>query len=231
MIWIIVSTIITLILSFYLGLKRLIYLYQITHRRFFLIVILSLTVYSVLLYLFKLTILSEAVAGAIITNVYASVSGFLLGAASNQYLIKRKAGESLYIHRSFFSEHLPGLISIAMILWGFYRSDLFTADPVTPIRITSGLSVASLGIWGLTLRLVPEFRKNGIVILDFYFKWDDFITYSWYTEEILEIEYLHSGTLKSFKTLIPDDDQIILEQLLSKKMSEKLEDEIVSDTD
>ncbi|GAB5408957.1 MAG: hypothetical protein BalsKO_13220 [Balneolaceae bacterium] len=178
-----------------------------------------------LLFLFKLEFLKEAVAGAIITNIYASIFGFFSGSAIDQYATRVKSGSVLYCNRTFISEYLPVIVALVMILFGVYRSALFSDAAVTPIRITSGLSLLSIGIWGITLRPVPEFRTKGIVLLDSIVDWKHMLSYNWYTEEILEIEYTQDDSIRSFKTLIPPEDQLEVERLLSKKMREKLEKE------
>lgn len=225
MIWILVSTILTSIMSFWLGKKRLFFLYQVTLRRFLLFSITALFLYSVLLFLFKLEILTEAVAGAIIANVYASFFGFFSGSSVNQYSTRSNSGIILYCHRTFISDYLPVLIALSMILFGVYRTALFSDLAITPIRIASGLSLVSIGLWGITLRPVPEFRTEGIVLLDSIVDWENMLSYQWFTEEILEIEYTQDASIRGFKTLIPPEDQLAVERLLSKKMREKLEQE------
>lgn len=223
MIWIIISAIITALMSSLLGYKRVLYLYQISLRRLLILSVTAIAAYSLMLYLFKVQILSEALAGAIITNVYASIFGFFAGSASDQYKTRKDSGEILYINRSFFSEHLPVIIAIGLIIIGVHRSAVFSELPVTPIRITSGLSIMAIGIWGITLRLVPEFRSRGIVLLDLIVDWEDLLSYRWFEEDILEIDYELEGSIRSFKTLIPPEDQINVEAMLSSKMKEKLE--------
>lgn len=223
MIWILISAILTSGISFWLGYKRLFFLYQVTIRRLLLCIILSLVVYSSLLLLFNLEFLSEAVAGAIITNVYTSVFGFFSGSSIEQYKARIRSGAILYCNRTFISEYIPVIIALAMVLFGIYRSALFSELPITPIRISSGLSLLSIGIWGITLRPVPEFRTKGIVLLDSIIDWNNMLSYQWYTEDIIEIEYTQDDSIRSFKTLIPPEDQLSIERLLSKKMIEKLE--------
>ncbi|MEQ9266871.1 MAG: hypothetical protein RLN81_16695 [Balneolaceae bacterium] len=225
MIWIIISAIISGLASVWLGYKRLIYLYQVTGRRFLIASLLALSLYSLLLFLFKIEVLSEAVAGAIITNVYASIFGFFTGSAFNQFQYRKENGPVLYCYRSFISEHLPVIIALSLILFGVYRSAVFTDLIVTPIRVSSGLSLLSVGLWGITLRLVPEFRANGIILLDLIIDWDSVLSYRWFGEEVIEIEYTQNDAIRHFKTLVPMDERSEIESLLSKKMREKMEKE------
>ena len=225
MIWIIISAIVSASLSTWLGYKRLIYLYQITLRRFLFAALLGVTVYSLLLYLFKIEMLSEEIAAAIITNTYASVFGFFIGAAFNQYGTRKNSGEVLYCNRSFVSDHLPIIVAIGLILFGVHRSAIFSEMVISPIRLSSGLSLLSIGVWGITLRLVPEFREEGFILIDTIIEWENLVSYQWFGEEILEIEYEQEDAIKSFKTLIPDEDQVEVEKLLSSKMLQKLEED------
>lgn len=225
MILILISSILTMFLSLWMGYRRLIYLYQITMRRFLIFAIISLIFYSIMLFLFKIELLSEALGGAIITNTYASIFGFFCGSSIDQYSTRVNSGEVLYCNRSFVSEYLPVIIALGMILFGIYRSSIFSDHAITPIRISSGLSLLGIGFWGITLRPVPEFRVKGIVLLDSIVDWKNMLSYEWYTEEILEIEYTQDNSIRSFKTLIPPEDQLKVERLLSKKMKQKLEKE------
>ena len=223
MIWIIISAILTASVSTWLGHKRLFYLYQITLRRFLLAALAGVFVYSLLLYLFKIELLPEVVAAGIITNTYAFVFGFFTGSATSQYRTRRNSGKVLYCHRSFLSEHFPVIIAIALILFGVHRSALFSEMVISPIRVSSGFSLLSIGIWGITLRLVPEFRDKGFILIDSLIDWEHLVNYQWFSEEVLEIEYEQDDSIRSFKTLIPTDDQVEVEKLLSSKMLEKLE--------
>ncbi len=225
MIWILITAILTSSLSFWMGFRRLLFLYEITLRRFLIFSVISLLIYSFLLFLFKIEILSEAIGGAIITNVYASIFGFFTGSSINQYNTRVNSGKVLYCHRSFISEFLPVIVALGIILFGIYRSALFSELPATPIRISTGLSLIGIGLWGITLRPVPEFRIKGIVLLDSVVDWQNMLSYEWFTEEILEIDYTQDDSIRSFKTLIPPENQLKVERLLSKKMKEKLEEE------
>ncbi len=225
MLWIYISNIVVAAISFFLGYKRLFYLYQVSLRRLLLFALFALSLYSILLLLFKIEFISETLAGAIIANVYASVFGFFAGAAIDQYKTRVNAGSILYCHRTFISEYIPVIIAIVLILIGIQRSSLFSDLAITPIRITSGLSLLGLGVWGITLRLVPEFKTKGIVLLDSVVDWENLLSYEWYTEEVLQVEYTQDDLVRVFKTLIPPEDQLEVERLLSKKMREKLEQE------
>lgn len=224
MIWTVISAIVTALLSIWLGYRRFFHLYQVNIRKFLLFTLVLVLLYSTLLLLFKVEILSEELAGIIITNVYASIFGFFSGSAFEQYRTRSRAGKVLYSHRSFISDHMPVIVAIALITLGIQRSAFFSDLAITPIRITSGLSLVAIGLWGITLRLVPEFRVSGIMLIDQIINWEQLLSYRWYSEEILEIEYEQNDSIRIFKTLIPSDERAETEELLSRKLKEKVED-------
>lgn len=224
MFWTILAAIITSIIAMWIGYIRKIYLDQITSRN------LSITLLATALLLLLLQILHqngffpEALAGGFMAAVYALFFGFFAGTAFQQYRQKTQSGEILYVNRSFLSDILTNIAAIILILFGIYRTSLLTPEiPFTPIRVTSGLSLISVGLYVFTLRPVPEFRRKGIILLDRIISWDDFIAYSWFSEKVIEIEYEREESIRTFKTMVPDDDQVMLEKLLSDKMKEKLE--------
>lgn len=223
MLLIIITAGITFLISGYFGFKRLLYLYQLTARNVAISAIIGLIVLTLLLFLYQIGIMSEQVGAAIITNVYASVAGFFGGAAFNQYQTKASAGSILYSNRSFLSDHASVIMALGVILFGLYRTSLLTDLPVTPIRLSSGVSFIAFGFWGMTLRLVPEFRQKGIILLDFLIEWKDFLNYQWFYEEVIEIEYEQDETIRFFKTHIPPEDQLTIEDVLRAKMKEKVE--------
>ncbi|MDZ7807059.1 MAG: hypothetical protein U5K71_08075 [Gracilimonas sp.] len=171
----------------------------------------------------------EAAAGFTMANVYASLFGFFFGASIQQFNQKKNCGKILYVNRSFWTDILPNVLAIGVILFGIQRTSILSDLPITPIRVTSGLSIIAFGMYGLTIRLVPEFRENGLILLDRKIKWDDFISYSWFSEGVIEIEYKKNDVIKSFKTMVPEEDELYLEKTLSKKIAEKLENDDFSE--
>ncbi len=224
MLWIIVTASITGLISIYFGYQRLLYLHQLNGRNLSISLVIGLAIFTGLLFLYRTGIMSEEIGAAIITSVYASLAGFFGGAAFNQYQSKRNAGDVRYAHRSFLTDHASVIMAIGIILFGFYRTALITDLAITPIRVTSGLSFIAFGMWGMTLRLVPEFRQDGIILLDYKIDWEKFLNYEWFLEEVIEIEYKQNGSIKHFKTSIPPEDQLIVEDLLRSKMMEKVSD-------
>lgn len=225
MLWIVVSTFIVSFISIYLGHSRLLYIDQITVRRLSVTLLITLLLFLLLQWLHRLGFFPEAVAGFTMANVYASLFGFFFGAAIQQYNQKKNSGKILYVNRSFWTDILPNVIALGVILFGIQRTSVLSDLPITPIRVTSGFSIIAVGLYGLTIRLVPEFRDNGLILLDRKIKWDDFVSYSWFSEGVIEIEYKQNGAIKSFKTMIPEEDELFVEKTLSKKIAEKLEND------
>ncbi len=223
MLWIIVAASVTGLTSFYYGFRRQLYLHQLNGRNISISAFIGASIYTLLMFLYQSGIMSEQIGAAIITNIYASLAGFFGGSAFNQYQTKRNSGDVRYAHRSFLTDHASVIMAIGIILFGIYRTSIFTDLAITPIRVTSGLSFIAFGLWGMTLRLVPEFRQDGIILLDYKIEWENFLNYEWYLEEVIEIEYQQNGSIKQFKTSIPPEDQLIVEDLLRSKMMEKVE--------
>ncbi len=223
MIWIVVSAFVVASISIWLGYKRLLFIDQITLRNF------SITLLSVLIILVGLEWLHligyfpEPIAGAVMANVYASLFGFFSGAAFQQFQQKSKAGDILYVNRSFWTDIFPNLVALGLILFGIQRTSLFSNLPFTPIRVTSGLSIMAVGAYSFTVRLIPEIRSKGLILLDRKISWDDFFTYSWFSEGVIEIEYKLKNKIKSFKTMIPPEDEIFIEKSLAEKIAEKMD--------
>ena len=223
MTWIIIASALSGIISVVLGSRKLIHLHHLNKHRLALFMILFLGVFNLLYFLHTQGYFPQDIAGASMAGLYASLSGFLLGGMWANYRQKIKAGSVLYRTRNFGTDVLPTLVAISLILAGIYRTGMLSDLPFTPIRITSGLSIIMMGIWGFTLQPVPEFRAQGIILIDRIIEWDDFKSYSWYSENSVEIEYELFDELSSFVTNIPANDQLVLERVLSQKLKEKVE--------
>lgn len=223
MLWIIVSAFLVAVLSIYLGHKRLLYIDQVTPRRLSLSLLGVVFLFLILQWMHRIGYFPEAIAGAVMANVYSSLFGFFLGAAIQQFQQKRDFGEIIYVNRSFWTDIFPNLVALGIILFGIQRTAILSDLPLTPIRVTSGLSIIAVGAYGFTIRLVPEIREKGLILLDRKISWEHFFTYSWHAEGVIEIEYKLNESIRSFKTMIPDEDELFLEKILSEKIAEKLE--------
>lgn len=225
MIWIVVSAFIVSAVSVYLGYKRLLYIDHLTPRNLSITLLSIIVLLIILRWMHYLGYFPESVAGAVMANVYASLFGFFSGATFQQYQQKKNCGKIIYVNRTFWTDIFPNIVAIGIILFGLQRTSIFSDLPFTPIRVTSGLSIIAVGTYSFTVRLVPELRAKGLILLDRKISWDQFFNYSWYSENVLELEYKLNGKIRSFKTMIPDEDQLFIEKILTEKIAEKLENE------
>lgn len=225
MLWIIISSILLFLITLYAGFRKLIFLDQITPRSSSVAAIVVLFLFLVLRFLYDLGHFHEVVAVAFMSSSYAAISGFLIGFAIKQFRVKSSLKEIQYVNRSFLIDILPNVIALTLIIAGIARTSLLTDLNITPIRMTSGLSMIALGFFGITLRLIPEFRRKGLIILDRAVHWDNVLAYRWHGDEVLEIDFELDGVIKAYKTIIPPEDHVKIETLLATKMLEKQEEE------
>jgi hypothetical protein len=167
----------------------------------------------------------QKVAAPFMMGVYTTIGGFFFGYAFRLYKERTKAGNILYQHRSFWIDHAPNLLAAAIIVFGIYRTSFLIDIPVTGIRITSGLSLIGFGLFTWTLKPVPEFRTNGVLILDRRIFWPDVVSWHWQSEEVLAIEFMarsieNDKRIKQFATTVPAEDRKEVEMVLKSKMDE-----------
>jgi hypothetical protein len=183
--------------------------------------LIVLTIFAILLVLYNIGYFPQSVAAPFMMSVYSFAGGFLAGFSYRQYQKKRNAGDILYQHRSFWVDHAPSLLAIALIIFGIYRTAVLTELPITGIRITSGLSLICFGVFTWTLKAVPEFRANGIMLFDRLIEWDDVISWNWVSEEIIAVEYIigedDDEEIHEFLTSVPVEDKKELERILASK--------------
>jgi glucan phosphoethanolaminetransferase (alkaline phosphatase superfamily) len=225
MIWTIISAVLVLFVSIWLGEKRFIKLEQITLRRLLLVSILMMLVFLLLRYLNNLGYFPQPIGAAFMTNCYSSFSGFFFGAAYAQFKMKKDLGDIDYVNTAFISDLLPNLLALTIIILGIARTSIFSEQTVSPIRLSSGISLIAIGIYAVTLKVTPEFRKKGFVILDREIPWKDLISYNWYQEQVIELEFKHKDQLRIHRSVVAPEDEKEVEKLLSKKMIEKMEKE------
>jgi len=170
-------------------------------------------------------IISQDLAAKFTMGLYSAAAGFFVGNGFKMIAQKNKAGKVEYVYRSFWVEMAPNLISIFLVAFGIYLTDLFTESPFTGIGITSGISLIGFGFFGWTIRLVPEFRYKGILILDHFIEWKKVMGYEWRTEGAVCINYYtEKNQIYEFTTSIPPEDQLLIERLLSRKIKEHEEE-------
>ncbi|MEX2602513.1 MAG: hypothetical protein WD355_12740 [Balneolaceae bacterium] len=197
---------------------------QITPRFLLNGILMLLLGFTVLMIAWAAGYFTQVIAAPFMMVLYSLTAGFILGSAVRLSSYRLQRGRILYIHRSFWTDHAPNLAAIVLILFGLYRTAVLTELPVTGIRLTSGLSIIAAGLFGWTLRLVPEFRISGILHLDRWIPWSRVIAWRWVSEEALLIEYLQidgdseSKKIRNFITSIPAGERKKLEYILSSQM-------------
>ncbi len=167
----------------------------------------------------------QSVAAPFMMGVYTIIGGFFFGYAFRLYKERTKSGNILYQNRSFWIDHAPNLLAAAIIIFGLYRTSILIDLPVTGIRITSGLSLIGFGLFTWTLKPVPEFRTDGVLILDRRIVWPDVVSWHWQSEEVLAIEFMagkkrNEKRIKQFTTAVPATDRKEIEMILKSKMDE-----------
>lgn len=191
--------------------------------------LITLFVFTLLMVLYVLGLFPQYVAAPFMMVLYSFLAGFFFGYAGRLYNLRKDSGQMLYQHRSFWVDHAPSLLALAIILFGIYRTSVLTDQIITGIRVTSGISLISFGMFTWTLKAVPEFRSKGVILLDRYILWEEVISWRWIGEDILGIEYLveeekTEERIKEFSTTIPEIERKEIEMILKSKMDEYFEE-------
>jgi hypothetical protein len=219
--------ILAFLVSFWMGFRRLVQFHHLNRKR----VVNGIVVGMILLTLITtghwLGLVPQEWTARFTMVLYIIVAGFFFGFAIKLILLRQKLQSIKYIYQSFWTNPAPKIIAALIVIFGIYRTGLFTFEPYTGIGITSGLSLVGFGVWGFTLRIVPEFRRNGILILDQIVYWKKVIAYRWESENVLQIDYYTgNNNLTDFTTYIPPEDRTTVEQLLSEKLIKHEKDRI-----
>lgn len=190
--------------------------------------LITLLVFTLLMFLYVLGFFPQSIAAPFMMVLYSFLGGFFFGYAIRLYNLRRESGHVLYQYRSFWIDHAPNLLAIALIIFGIYRTGVLTDQFITGIRVTSGVSLICFGIFNWTLKAVPEFRSNGVILLDRHILWEEVVSWRWLSEEVLGIEYLveenrDEERIKEFSTTIPIDERKEIEIILKSKMDEYFE--------
>lgn len=209
------------LISFWLGYRRVLRLQHLNERAVLNGFIAAVLILTLMTGAELLGFFSERVAANFTMGLYTMVAGFFCGFALKMVLLRGDAKDIEYVYRSFWTDAAPNLIAVLLIAFGIYRTSVLTVGPFTGIGTTSGMSLIGFGLFGMTMRIVPEFRFRGILILDQFVPWQKVVAYSWHDENALTIEYLTPDSkLTEFTTFIPPDDQVLVERLLSQKLKE-----------
>jgi hypothetical protein len=75
------------------------------------------------------------------------------------------------------------------------------------------------------LKVVPEFRSDGILFLDQLIPWKRVLSWRWHTDEVVLVEYIQSDKqaedrIKQFVTSVPPDEKKEVELVLTSKLEE-----------
>lgn len=213
------------LLSFWMGFRRILRLQHLNQRRVmngFIGAMILITLISAGQWF---NLISQDIAAHFTMFLYCLAAGFFFGFAIKMISLKQSARETEYVYRSFWTDAAPNIIALLIIIFGVYRTGVLYFGPFTGIGITSGLSLLGFGFWGFTIKIVPEFRDKGILILDQYVSWEKVVAYRWESENVLLIEYYTPGEkLTDFTTYIPPEDELQIERLLAKKLKEYHQD-------
>ncbi|WP_234572075.1 hypothetical protein [Rhodohalobacter sp. 614A] len=191
--------------------------------------LIILFVFTLLMIFYTVGFFPQSVAAPFMMILYSFLAGFFFGYAARLYNLRSESGQVLYQYRSFWIDHAPNLLAVALILFGIYRTAVLTDQAITGIRVSSGLSLVSFGVFTWTLKAVPEFRSKGVIFLDRYILWEEVISWRWVSEEVLGMEYLveenrDDGRIKEFSTTIPQEERKEIETILKSKMDEYAEE-------
>lgn len=217
--------ILLLLAAVYAGYQRIIRIEHLSSARIVNGLLIAFSLITLMSLAHWLNLISQALAAKVTTSAYTMAGGYFLGYGTKLISLRNEAGNIEYMYRSFWTDIAPNLIFIALFVFGIYRTGILDWQYFTGIGIASGLSLVGFGYMGWTLRIVPEFRFHGILILDQFIEWKKVVSYRWVDEETLQVDYLNaSSKISDFKTFIPSEDQLIIERLLGRKL-EEYEDE------
>lgn len=209
----------------YIGLRSWVRIDQLNTTNFLNTILFTFGFFTVLLVLYNFGYFPQSVAAPFMMIVYSLIAGFFAGYAIRLFRLRKKAGNILYQNRTFWVDHAPNILGVALIMYGIFRTSILSDLPVTGIRLTSGISLMSFGLFTWTLKPVPEFRSKGIFFLDRFITWEHVISWVWQSEEIIGIEYISEEKpiherIKEFVTSVPINEKKELEIVLKSKMDE-----------
>lgn len=209
------------LLACWLGFRRIVRFEHLNEHRVLNTLIAGVLILTALNVAHWLGYFTQEIAARTTMGLYIFAAGFLAGFGTKLITLRSEAGSIEYLHRSFWTDAAPNIIAIMIVAFGIYRTGMLTFGPFTGIGITSGLSLIFFGYWGWTINIVPEFRKNGILLLDQLVAWEQVTSYRWESEEVLQIDYYTSESkLTDFNTYIPIEDRLLIERILGKKLKE-----------
>ena len=215
--------------GFYAGREPYIQIEMLSGRKVLHAALSIILLFALLFTAYSIGWFPQEIAAPFMMILYSIAAGFFAGYALRLFTARSNAGSILYQNRSFLVDHAPNFFAIALILYGIYRSSVLTDLPITGIRITSGLSIITFGIFGLTLKVVPEFRTKGIMFLDRMIHWKQLLSWKWISEEVLSVDYFERTSkkeisIKSLVTSVPPEDRKQAEAILKMKLDQFAEE-------
>lgn len=214
-----------LLASIWMGYRRILRLKHLNHRLVYRVIAAGLLLLIVMSMMHLAGFFTQPVAAKTTMGLYTVAGGFFLGFGVKLIIIRKKMGDVNYMYRSFWTDIAPNFMAVLLVAFGIYRMGILSMGPFTGISVTSGFSLVAFGFWGWTLRVVPEFRERGLLILDDFIEWKRIISYEWISDDSLQVDYLtKERTLTEYTTYIPPEDQLAIERLLGKKMKEHEEE-------
>ena len=205
----------------YAGYRQVLRLEHLNESRFINGLLIAFVLLTIMSVIHGLGLLSQQVAARITMTAYTLAGGFFAGYGFRLINLRSEAGDLEYMYRSFWTDIAPNVMAVALFVFGVYRTGLLEWSYVSGIGIASGLSLIGFSFLGWTVHIVPEFRFNGIMLIDQCISWKNIVSYRWVDENTMQIEYLtESQKISDFKTFIPSEDQLIIERLLGQKLKE-----------
>jgi hypothetical protein len=166
------------IAGYLFGLKKL-KIYLLTTRIILIWLTIVTSLYILALIFYKINVLSEEIAGILMSVFYGIVSGIILGKFHSQLTFKKTTGYPLYIYREFLVDGTPLVVGSTLMIAGLVRIFWDLNLLITPIQLYSGVSLLALGLLFYTLSLVPNLKTQCIFIIDEAISWNRVISYEW----------------------------------------------------
>ena len=213
-----------LLLGYFVG-GHYTHLYSTTIRMTLQLVSLFIIMYVVAILLFINGLLSEELAGTLMSLFYAFLTGIGMGKLHSQLEIEKIAGYPLYSYKNPIIHFTPLVIGSTLIIAGLLRIGWAFNFAITPIRLFSSASLIFFGLVSFTLYITPNIRTNSILIIDQAIDWKTFLDYHWLSEDEVQMIFekkvdrsSNSGQIESVINIqVNPGERVKLERLLAMK--------------
>ena len=213
-----------LLLGYFVG-GHYTHLYSTTIRMTLQLVSLFIIIYVVAILLFINGLLSEELAGTLMSLFYAFLTGIGMGKLHSQLEIKKIAGYPLYSYKNPIIHFTPLVIGSTLIIAGLLRIGWAFNFAITPIRLFSSASLIFFGLVSFTLYITPNIRTNSILIIDQAIDWKTFLDYHWLSEDEVQMIFekevdrsSNSGQIESVINIqVNPGERVKLERLFAMK--------------